>query len=106
MANLIGTWFWAHSRPDNGAARLETLTAPESIKSLKCRRLKLLLVLTFCAVTGARPVMAGFVQKPVTPVQTQRDLGVVPVGGRCNSTLLNCFRGLTAEFPNDPALGV
>ena len=108
MANLIGTWFWGRSRPDNGAARLEPRTEPQSIRSLECRRLKLLLVLTFCAITGARPGMAGFVQQPIVtpvllPVQTQRDLGLVLVGDRSNGMPLNRF-GVTAEFPKGPVL--
>ena len=79
MSNLIGTWFWGRSCPDSGAARLEPRPAPGSVRPLECRRLKLLLVLTFCAITGARPVMAGFVQKPIVtpvllPVHTKRDL--------------------------------
>ena len=106
MAKVIRTWFWRCTPPDNSAARLEPRTAPESIRSLECRRLKLLLVFTFCAITGARPVMTGFVQEPiVTPVllavQTQRDLGLVTVGGRCNGTLLARFGVLTEAFPKD-----
>ena len=101
MSNLIGTWFWGRSRPDSSAARLEPRPAPGSVRSRECRRLKLLLVLTFCAITGARPVMAGFVQKPIVtpvllPVYTQRDLA------GSQSAVGAMAPVFTAELPNFP----
>ena len=63
MANQTGTWIWGGADPDTGTAPSEPRTAPPYIKSLESRRLGLLVIFTFCAITGARPVVACSVRQ-------------------------------------------
>jgi hypothetical protein len=77
MANLMSTLSWGSTPPANAAARLERWTAREVIRPLNSRRLGLLLIFTFCAIAGARPVVARSEQQPIVtgvflPVRRQR----------------------------------
>jgi hypothetical protein len=87
MAKPIRTRSLKDARSDNATTLSEPWTNHESIRSLDSRRLGLLFVLTFCAITGARPVAAGFVQQSIVtpvflPVETQRDALVMAVSRR------------------------
>ena len=69
MVRLFGTCS-SHSCHINSATRrLRSRIEITPIRSLDSRRLGLMFVFAFCALSGARPVVAGFVQPPiVTPV--------------------------------------
>ena len=69
MATLV--CIWGSARPDAGTAPLEKWAALSSIKSLNARRLGLIVVFAFCAITGARPVTAGSVQQSMSERQGQ-----------------------------------